>query len=75
MRTWLRELARLDRAYGAKALYIVGKERMRVKEDAPFYRRIVLSVFLWIRNNTRNKIANLRLSMDRMVEVGFLKEI
>jgi KUP system potassium uptake protein len=35
----------------------------------------VLETFLFIRDNTRAKIANLRLAMDRVVEVGFVKEI
>ncbi|KAK3382699.1 potassium transporter-domain-containing protein [Lasiosphaeria ovina] len=69
------ELARLDRAYAAKIMYIVGKEQMRVKGTSSIGRRVVLSVFLWIRDNTRAKIANLRLAMDRVVEVGFIKEI
>lgn len=69
------ELARLDRAYASKILYVVGKEQMRIKTGAPIARRFMLSVFLWIRDNTRAKIANLRLAMDRVVEVGFVKEI
>ncbi|EGO52014.1 hypothetical protein NEUTE1DRAFT_149642 [Neurospora tetrasperma FGSC 2508] len=69
------ELARLDRAYASKILYVVGKEQMRIKTGAPIARRFMLSVFLWIRDNTRAKIANLQLAMDRLVEVGFVKEI
>lgn len=69
------EVARLDRAYAAKIMYIVGKEQMRVSSQSSYWRRGVLSVFLWIRDNTRAKIANLRLAMDRVVEVGFVKEI
>ncbi|KAK3497415.1 potassium transporter hak-1 [Neurospora hispaniola] len=69
------ELARLDRAYASKILYVVGKEQMRIKTGAPIARRLMLSVFLWIRDNTRAKIANLQLAMDRLVEVGFVKEI
>jgi len=69
------ELARLDRAFAAKILYVVGKGQMRVRTGAPWGRRVVLSVFLWIRDNTRAKIANLRLAMDRVVEVGFVKDI
>jgi KUP system potassium uptake protein len=69
------ELARLDRAYGAKILYVVGKEQMRVRAGTGLGRRLMLGMFLWIRDNTRAKIANLRLSMDRVVEVGFVKDI
>jgi len=69
------ELARLDRAYVAKIMYIVGKEQMRLSESSSISRKLVLWIFLWIRDNTRAKIANLRLAMDRVVEVGFIKEI
>ncbi|EJT71750.1 potassium uptake protein [Gaeumannomyces tritici R3-111a-1] len=69
------ELARLDRAFAAKVMYVVGKEQMRVREGTGFGRRVVLSTFLWIRENTRAKIANLRLAMERVVEVGFVKDI
>ncbi|KAK6842032.1 hypothetical protein PG989_009434 [Apiospora arundinis] len=69
------ELAQLDRSYAAKVMYVVGKEQMKIKQDTSIFRRIILTTFLWIRENTRAKIANLRLSMDRVVEVGFVKEI
>lgn len=69
------ELARLDRAYAAKIMYVVGKEQMKIRSNTPIFRRGVLSLFLWIRDNTRAKIANLRLAMERVVEVGFVKEI
>ncbi|KAK8082165.1 potassium uptake protein [Apiospora saccharicola] len=69
------ELAQLDRSYAAKVMYVIGKEQMKIRQDTSIFRRIVLTTFLWIRENTRAKIANLRLSMDRVVEVGFVKEI
>ncbi|KAJ8127185.1 hypothetical protein O1611_g6452 [Lasiodiplodia mahajangana] len=69
------ELARLDRAFATKVMYIVGKEQMKIKLGTSIFRRLILETFLFIRDNTRAKIANLRLSMDRVVEVGFVKEI
>ncbi len=62
---------RLDRAYSAKIMYIIGKEQMRIRTGTDLPRKILLATFLWIRDNTRAKIANLRLAMDRVVEVGF----
>ena len=70
-----RELAKLDRAYASKVMYLVGKEQMRIRRGTPFLRTVALAGFLWIRDNTRAKIANLRLAMDRVVEVGFVKDI
>ncbi|GKT89166.1 LOW QUALITY PROTEIN: potassium uptake protein [Colletotrichum tofieldiae] len=69
------ELARLDRAYAHKVLYIVGKGQMHIRTGTGIVRRLTLGTFLWIRDNTRAKIANLRLAMERVVEVGFVKEI
>ncbi|KAI1335597.1 potassium transporter-domain-containing protein [Xylariaceae sp. FL0016] len=69
------ELARLDRAYASKIMYVVGKEQMKIKVGTSLVRRVMLETFLWIRDNTRAKIANLRLATDRIVEVGFVKEI
>ncbi|KAJ8115637.1 hypothetical protein ONZ43_g4619 [Nemania bipapillata] len=69
------ELARLDRAFATKVSYVVGKEQMKIKMGASLFRRLILETFLFIRDNTRAKIANLRLAMDRVVEVGFVKEI
>ncbi|OLN93258.1 Potassium transporter 5 [Colletotrichum chlorophyti] len=69
------ELAKLDRAYAHKVLYVVGKGQMHIRTGASVFRRIVLGTFLWIRDNTRAKIANLRLARERVVEVGFVKDI
>jgi KUP system potassium uptake protein len=69
------ELARLEAAYAHNVLYVMGKEQMKIKEGTNYARRVLLWMFLWIRDNTRNKMANLRIPTDKMVEVGFLKEI
>ena len=71
----IEDLARLDRAHAHKVLYIVGNGRMRIRPGTNILRRLALSSFLWMRDNTRAKIANLRLAMDRVIEVGFVKEI
>ena len=68
-------LTRLEEAYAHKVLYIIGKEQMKIKTDASFLRKVLLHTFLWIRDNTRNKMANLRVPTDKVIEVGFLKEI
>ena len=69
------ELATLDRAYSQKVLYIVGKEQMRVRIGTRILRRVFLGAFLWMRDNTRTKVANLRLTMEKIIEVGFVKEV
>ena len=69
------ELARLEHAFTTQSLYIIGKESLRVKEDAGFLRRAVLEFWLFLRENTRTKIANLRVPQEKVVEVGFVKEM
>ncbi|KAK4691240.1 hypothetical protein P7C71_g5717, partial [Lecanoromycetidae sp. Uapishka_2] len=68
-------LAKLEEAYAHQVLYIIGKEQMKLKAETNFTRRVLLGVFLWIRDNTQTKITNLRVPMDRVFEVGFVKDI
>lgn len=70
-----KELDMLDEAYRHKVLYIVGKEQMKIKGSTGLVRAVLLRMFLWLRDNTRNKIANLKVPTDSLIEVGFLKEI
>lgn len=69
------KLARLDAAFRHKNLYIIGKESMKLKPETSFFRKTLLSFFLWMRENSRNKMANLKVPADSLIEVGFLKEI
>ena len=68
-------IAKLDEAYEHQILYIIGKEQMKIKTGTGILRRGLLHCFLWIRENTRTKIANLRVPMERVFEVGFVKDI
>lgn len=68
------ELAKLEEAYAHQVLYIIGKEEMHVKKTG-ILRKVLLEIFLWIRSNTRTKIANLRVPTDRVIEVGFVKDV
>ncbi|PYH94207.1 potassium transporter 5 [Aspergillus ellipticus CBS 707.79] len=68
-------LTRLEKAYAHNVLYITGKEQMKTKKGTNMFRGLVLWIFLWIRDNTRAKIASLGLEAERVIEVGFLKDI
>lgn len=68
-------LAKLEEAYAHQVLYIIGKEQMKIKAGTGLFRKVLLHMFLWIRDNTRTKIANLRVPTDRVFEVGFVKDI
>jgi KUP system potassium uptake protein len=77
------ELAALREAYAAQTVYVLGKETMRVRRPdgskrwaiGGLVRRFWLRWFLWIRENSRTKLADLDIDVDRLVEVGFLKEL
>ena len=70
-----RRLAALDSAYAGQIVYMVGKEELRVVPGKNPFKRAVLGLFLWLRANTRAKISSLRVPADKLVEVGFVKEI
>ncbi|KIX00483.1 potassium uptake protein [Rhinocladiella mackenziei CBS 650.93] len=69
------KLAELQRAFSSQVVYVVGKEQMRVKPGTNIVRRILLELFLWIRDNTRSKVQALNIAVDKLVEVGFVKEV
>ena len=68
-------LADMQRAYDTQVMYIMGKEQMRIKRATSIPRRVVLNAFLWLRDNTRSKMANMKLNPDQLVEVGFVKDV
>lgn len=68
-------LTALERAFNHEVLYIIGKEQMKVKSETNFVRKLLLRAFLFIRDNTRTKIASLDVDRDRVIEVGFVKDV
>lgn len=74
------ELDALRSAEEAQTVYLMGKQTMRVHKREKrtlknICRRVALEAFLWIRENSRTKLANLDIDPDSLVEVGFVKEI
>ncbi|ORY70059.1 potassium transporter-domain-containing protein [Pseudomassariella vexata] len=72
------ELEALRVACDAQTVYVLGKETMRIKNAdgiGAFFRRVLLGTFLWLRENTRTKLADLDIDADKLIEVGFVKEI
>lgn len=81
-------LAALEAAYNHQVLYIIGKSQLKVAPHnalggiysykggfASLFRRGILHVFLWLRENTRTKIASLNVSAESVFEVGFIRDI
>jgi KUP system potassium uptake protein len=69
------DLAKLQHAYDRQVLYIIGKEQMKIKAGTGLVRKALLRAYLWLRDNTRTKIANLMVPTDRVIEVGFMKDV
>lgn len=74
------ELEALRRAQASNTVYILGKQVMRVRRGEGnmikrFFRAMTLELFLWIRENSRTKLADLDMDYNNLVEVGFVKEI
>lgn len=68
-------LRALDSAFRTQTLYLVGKQQLRVFEEMPVVKRFALSCFLWVRDNTRAKVAQLDVPVEKLVEVGFVGEM
>ena len=74
------ELYALERAKAAQVVYVLGKQVMRARREEGnvvkrAFRALILGIFLWIRENSRHKLAEVNIDVDNLVEVGFLKEI
>ena len=69
------KLKSLDEAFQTQVLCIVGKEQMRIRASSGLWRRVTLHAFLWLRENTRSKMAAMNIPTDKLVEVGFVKEL
>jgi KUP system potassium uptake protein len=69
------ELDVIQKAAEFQMTYIMGKEQMTIKAGTNIVRKIFLMMFLWIRENSRTKMADLNLPYNNLVEVGFVKEI
>lgn len=68
-------LKALDDAYESQTLYLVGKEQLRITERkgiSGVVQRALLSLFLFVRDNTRQKVAQLNVPVEKLVEVGFV---
>jgi KUP system potassium uptake protein len=69
------KLCQLRQAYEHRVLYILGKEEMNITAGTRLWRQLVLKMFLFLRENTRNKMANLAVPTDKLVEIGFVKDV
>ncbi|KAK6080502.1 potassium uptake protein [Seiridium cupressi] len=74
------ELRRLGNAGQSELIYVLGKQMMRPCHHQSnllrqIIRRLFLEIFLWVRENTRAKVADFDIDPDDLVEVGWVKQI
>ncbi|TVY88032.1 Potassium transporter [Lachnellula willkommii] len=69
------ELDVVSKAADAQMVYVMGKEQMTIKKGTNIFKRLLFMLFLWIRENSRTKMADMNIPFDNLVEVGFVKEI
>jgi len=69
------ELDSINKAYERQIVYVMGKEQMKIKKGTNIARRVILMAFLLIRENSRTKMADMNIPFDKLVEIGFVKEI
>ncbi|KAF1810362.1 potassium transporter [Eremomyces bilateralis CBS 781.70] len=71
-----RRLTMLDDSFEKQVIYIVGKEQLHVlPKRNNICKRLLLGLFVWVRENTREKIARMQIPIGKLVEVGFVREI
>jgi len=70
-----KKLTDLQRAYDNQVVYVVGKEQLRISPNTSFVHRVLLAAYVWLRENTRSKVQALNVEVDKLVEVGFVKEM
>jgi len=71
-----RRVRALDTAFAEQVLYIFGKEELQIPSASyNIFQRFFLSGFLLMRNSTNEKVTSLKIPMDKLVEVGFIREL
>lgn len=65
----------LEEAWEKQIVYIFGKEQLEMTRGTGWVRRWAMGLFIWLRENMRSKPAEFRVPVDRLVEVGFIKEL
>ncbi|PGH15031.1 hypothetical protein AJ79_02713 [Helicocarpus griseus UAMH5409] len=55
--------------------YIIGRDKLYIKEESNFVRRAMLAVFVFVKNQQRTPLSQLKVPVDRLVEIGFSKAV
>jgi KUP system potassium uptake protein len=69
------KLDTLEKANKEGVVYIIGKEQLKPNPEASFVRRLALSVFIWLRQFSRSKVAEMDFQLADVFEVGVFTQI
>jgi KUP system potassium uptake protein len=68
-------LAAVDKANREGVVYIIGKEQLKPNPKTNFVKRLVLGAFIWLRQLSRSKVAEMDFQLDDVFEVGTFTQI
>ena len=63
------------KAYKAGVVYVIGREQLKPKPETSFVRRLALGAFIWLRQLSRSKVAEMDFRLNDVFEVGIFKEV
>ena len=69
------KLDALEKANKGGVVYIIGKEQLKPNPKASFVRRLALGVFIWLRQLSRSKVAEMDFQLADVFEVGVFTQI
>jgi KUP system potassium uptake protein len=69
------KLDALEKANKEGVVYIIGKEQLKTNPNASFIRRLALGVFIWLRQISRSKVAEMDFQLADVFEVGVFTQI
>ena len=73
--TTRQRLEAIAKAYEAGVVYIIGKEQLKPKSETSLVRRLALGAFIWLRQLSRSKVAEMDFRLNDVFEVGIFKEV
>jgi len=73
--TTRQRLEAIAKAYEAGVVYIIGKEQLKPKSETSLVRRLALGAFIWLRQLSRSKVAEMDFRLNDVFEVGIFREV
>jgi KUP system potassium uptake protein len=69
------KLDALEKVNKEGVVYIIGREQLKPNPKASFVRRLALGAFIWLRQLSRSKVAEMDFQLADVFEVGIFTQI